>query len=94
MLYVDGWMGLGWMVFIGHRSSKSIFGANNDPCWNPGCWEDGDAVLVQMEQKSWKGAKDVAEKFHFEKIKYYGFDWIICIQLSGISSTFTFHWQS
>ena len=36
-------------VVIGHRSSKSIFGANNDPCWNPGCWEDGDAVLVQME---------------------------------------------
>ena len=26
MLYVDGWIGLGWMVFIGHRSSKSIFG--------------------------------------------------------------------
>ena len=28
MLYVDGWMGLGWMVIIGHRSSKSTFGAN------------------------------------------------------------------
>ena len=34
MLYV-GWMGrmgqmgLGWMVIIGHRSSKSTFGANN-----------------------------------------------------------------
>ena len=28
MLYVNG-MGLGWMVIIGHRSSKSTFGANN-----------------------------------------------------------------
>ena len=29
MLYV-GWMGLGWMaiILIGHRSSKSVFGAN------------------------------------------------------------------
>ena len=35
---------------------------NNDPCWNPGCWENGDAVLVQVEQQSWKGADDVAEK--------------------------------
>ena len=68
-------------VIIGHRSSKSSFGpkfcANNDPCWNPGCWEDGDAVLVQMKKKSWKGAKDVAENFHFKNINDYGLDWII-----------------
>ena len=66
-------------AIIGHRSSKSIFDANNDPCWNPGCWEDGDAVLVQMKKKSWKGAKDVAEDFHFKDINDYGFDWIIWI---------------
>ena len=64
-------------VIIGHLSSKSTLGANNDPCWNPGCWEDGDAVLVQMKKKSWKGAKDVAENFHFKNINDYGLDWII-----------------
>ena len=28
MLYV-GWDWMGWIVIIGHRSSKSTFGANN-----------------------------------------------------------------
>ena len=44
---------------------------------HPGCWENGDAVLVQMKKKSWKGAKDVAENFHFKNINDYGLDWII-----------------
>ena len=34
---------------------------NNNPCRNPGCWENG-AVLVQAEQQSQKSADDVTEK--------------------------------
>ena len=35
MLLVDGWEGMGWMVIIGQRSSRSTFGAKMGPTKTP-----------------------------------------------------------
>ena len=34
-------------------------------------------IVAREKKKSWKGAKDVAENFHFKNINDYGLDWII-----------------
>ena len=50
---MDGWMGFGWMVIIGHRSSKSTFGANDRDLRLPWVSIGNDFPSIEFENRVW-----------------------------------------